>query len=881
MNDKTKRFAYRNLDQLKQAIDQLGFDLPTTNDCGILAEGVSFGRLTVPNRFVAQPMEGCDATVEGHPTELTTRKYRRFAAGGIGMLWWEACATVPEGKANPHQLSLTPQTASAWEDMLRQVHEAAAAAGQKRPICVLQMTHSGRYSRPVAGAEPIIAHRSPILDPKHNLPADYPLVTDEYLEDLQQRFVEMATLAAQVGFDAVDIKSCHRYLISELLASFTREDSRYGGSYENRTRLLRETARKVIDAVGDRVEVTARLNAYDAIEYPYGWGVSAGDVLTPDLAEPIRLIGELKDLGFAGINITIGNPYFNPHVNRPADWMIAHWPEKPEHPLLGVNRIVQVVREIQQAHPGFPVIGSGYSWLRQYTPAFAAAAVQNGWASLIGLGRGSLAYPDFPRDLFETGRMDRHKVCVACSSCTQMMRDGQISGCLIRDAETYGPIYKEGRHRDPQLVRDLAGRCRVCADPMCRANCPAGVDIPAFLSALAEGRDREAYDILRAGNCLPGICGAVCPAEEQCQAGCIQRLISDRPVEIGEVQKQLSRRAVREGWAAIDVPAEASGKRVAVIGAGPAGLAAAIELLKRGHAVSLLDRTPRAGGKLGAIIPATRLADATAQQEIDAIFASVPPERLNWRLGEPLADDRTLDDILAEGFDAAVVALGLGNGSQMPNAQRAEGVMDANAFLRHMNANPDHTVPARVAVLGGGNTAMDAATLAARRGASDVYVVYRRSFSQMPAWPAERDEALHQGVHFMVLCQPTGYQVDDQGRLTGVNVVRTELGPADASGRRRPEPVEDTRFAIGADMAIEAIGEGVDPAISDALPGVQLTAKGLLAVDDSLRTSRPNVWAAGDVVNGGTTVVQAVAEGRLVAEAIDRSFRGVATTARG
>jgi NADPH-dependent glutamate synthase beta subunit-like oxidoreductase len=198
--------------------------------------------------------------------------------------------------------------------------------------------------------------------------------------------------------------------------------------------------------------------------------------------------------------------------------------------------------------------------------------------------------------------------------------------------------------------------------------------------------------------------------------------------------------------------------------------------------------------------------------------------------------------------------------------------MEAASFLSHMNHNTAHTVPPRVAVIGGGNTAVDAAVCAKRRGGQDVYLVYRRSYEQMPAWPKERDEALHAGVHLMLLCQPTGYVTDASGRVSGLRVLRTRLGPPDADGRRKPQAAGG-EFVIEADMVIEAIGEGTDAALPAALSGVKMTPDGLVQVDgQTLATTRANVYAAGDLVNGGTTVVQAIAEGRRAAAAISNAL---------
>jgi len=870
---KTHRFSFRSLEELKDEIARQGLDLPTTDDLAVLATPVRYGRLTVPNRLAVHPMEGCDGTPDGAPDELTFRRYRRFAAGGAGLIWVEATAVVPDGRANPRQLWLHEGSADGFKAMLEAARQAAVEADGCRPVFVLQLTHSGRYSRPGGAPSPIIAHHNPILDPRHGLSPEYPLISDEELDLLQDAWARAAMLAAEAGFDAVDVKSCHRYLVSELLACHTRENSRYGGGYENRTRLLRETVRKIRQAVGDEVEVTCRLNAYDAIDYPYGWGVDREDVSKPDLTDPLRLIGQLREMGFGGINITAGNPYFNPFVNRPADWMIANAPDPPEHPLAGVARMVGIAGQVQRAYPDLTVVGSGYSWLRQYFPHFAAAAVSRGWVSIVGLGRGAVAYPDFARDILRTGAMDRHKVCVACSSCTQIMRDGGGTGCVVRDSDVYAPILKQGRSRDRDVLRELASRCRGCADAMCTAACPAGVDVPGFLGALADGDEKAAFDILRAANVLPGICGAVCPVEVQCQSACIQNVLGEGPVPIAEIQKNLSLRAMEAGWAAMELPGQTTGRRMAVVGAGPGGLSAAAELLRRGHCVTVFERGGQPGGKLVGVIPSMRLPADAAQAEIQAVFGPVPPERLEWRFGRSLGADFTLDDLTEQGYDAVVLAVGLGNGPSLASEGRPEGLMEAGDFLRHMNRNAGHSCPARVAVIGGGNTAVDAAVCAARRGAEDVYLVYRRSYNQMPAWPDERDEALHAGVHLMLLCQPVGYQTDTGGRLTGVRLVRTELGPPDDSGRRGPVHVAGSEFVLAVDMALEAMGEHMEPMPPEALAGVEQTSGGLIKVEPgTFRTTRPGVWAVGDVVNGGTTVVQAVAEGRRAALDIEAAL---------
>ncbi|HEY3377915.1 MAG TPA: NADH:flavin oxidoreductase [Armatimonadota bacterium] len=439
-----ERFKFTSLSGFQETIARLGLDIPTTTNLAILATPTDIGPFRAPNRLAIHPMEGCDGERDGRPGPLTIRRYERFAAGGAGLLWVEACAVVPEGRANPRQLWLTRENLPEFRALVARMHEVARArmGADFCPVTVLQLTHSGRYSKPDGVPAPLIAHHS-IIDAKSHVTEETPLLTDAYLDGLQDAYVQTALLAQEAGFDAVDIKACHRYLMSELLASFTRENSRYGGSYENRTRLMREVIEKIRAAAPD-LEITTRLNLYDALDYPYGWGVNQASG-EPDLTEPLQLIGWLVEHGMHALNATQGNPYYNPHFNRPYDLPIQGGYVPEEHPLESLQRFLTITRTVQQAFPTLTVLGSGYSWLREYLPNVAAAVLERGWAGMIGVGREAFAYPDFAYDLLTTGAMDRKKVCVACSRCTQMMRDSVVSGCAIRDADVYGPIYREGR----------------------------------------------------------------------------------------------------------------------------------------------------------------------------------------------------------------------------------------------------------------------------------------------------------------------------------------------------------------------------------------------------------------------------------------------------
>lgn len=449
-----ERFNYRSLEELQAKVAELGLDIAFDRDLSPLHRRVQVYGQATPNALGIHPMEGCDGTEDGKPGELTFRRYERFARGGAGLLWFEATAVARSGRANPRQLYAGPENAGE----LARLRETALKAAQEvygpnhQPFCVLQLTHSGRYSKPGGAARPVIAQHNPYLDPKLGVGPDYPVISDDELERLEDKYVRAARVACEAGFTAVDIKSCHRYLISELLGAHLRE-GRYGGSFENRTRFLLNVVDKIRADLGARLRLAVRLNTWDGLPYPYGWGVSPATkgrepgALPVDLTEPKRLLGELTKRGVRLVSLSLANPYFNPYLTRPYDTPPHGLPIPEEHPLVGVDRAFRVARELQAAFPEMVVVGTGYSWLRQYLGYAAAANLRAGAQHIAAVGREAFAYPDFARDLLAKGAMDPGKVCLACSKCTDIMRDGGRTGCPVRDAEVYLPIYQEGVKR--------------------------------------------------------------------------------------------------------------------------------------------------------------------------------------------------------------------------------------------------------------------------------------------------------------------------------------------------------------------------------------------------------------------------------------------------
>ncbi len=437
------RFALSTLDDLRAALGDLGLALPISEDLTPLGEPLEVEGRRLPNRFAVHPMEGFDSAPDGAPTALTFRRYRRFAEGGAGLIWFEGTAVLEEGRSNPHQLWLHEATVGPMAALVAETRRAAREAFGWEPLLLVQLTHSGRYSRPGEKPQPIIAHHDPALDARHGLGPETPLVSDASLDALPAVFARAAELARAAGFDGVDVKACHRYLFSELLAAHTRE-GRYGGSYENRTRIVRETLRAVREAVPELL-ATTRLNAYDGLPYPHGWGVDREDPARPDLSEVHRLVAELAEDGLALLNVTVGNPAHNPHLNRPYDRPAAGGYLPAEHPLEGVARLLGLCAALQAAHPTVAVVATGFAWLRHLMPQVAAGMLRAGQCALVGQGRGAFAYPDSPRDILETGAMDPARCCVACSHCSQLMRRGGPTGCIVRDREGYGPEARRAR----------------------------------------------------------------------------------------------------------------------------------------------------------------------------------------------------------------------------------------------------------------------------------------------------------------------------------------------------------------------------------------------------------------------------------------------------
>lgn len=456
----------------RQALERLGADIPCDDELlqgasSPLVQPITLFSRTVGNRFACQPMEGWDGTADGRPTEATFRRWRRFGESGAKLIWGgEATAVCHSGRGNPRQLVLDPQTAgdiARLREALAQAHRARFGTDDDLLIG-LQLTHSGRYARPNAfdHPEPAILYRHPILDRRMGLPEDYPVLSDGNVQSIIEAFIQAGKLAWECGFDFVDIKHCHGYLGHEFLSARTRPGM-YGGALRNRVRFLKEVA-EGLRSCAPSLGIAVRVSAFDtvpyhpdperskpgrpgpgipddycnAMPYEYGFGVDADRPTDIDLGEPAEVMELFRELGIRLVNITGGTPYTNPHVQRPALYPPSDGYLPPEDPLIGVARHLAVTAMLKAAAPGTVFVGSAYTYLQEFLPNVAQAAVRQGWTDFVGLGRMLLAYPELPRDLLENCKIQKKRLCRTFSDCTTAPRHGLPSGCYPLDA-----YYKE------------------------------------------------------------------------------------------------------------------------------------------------------------------------------------------------------------------------------------------------------------------------------------------------------------------------------------------------------------------------------------------------------------------------------------------------------
>ncbi|MBQ7162795.1 MAG: NADPH-dependent glutamate synthase [Bacteroidales bacterium] len=429
-----------------------------------------------------------------------------------------------------------------------------------------------------------------------------------------------------------------------------------------------------------------------------------------------------------------------------------------------------------------------------------------------------------------------------------------------------------------QAVQE-ARRCLDCANPTCMTGCPVEISIPSFVKNIERGEFLEAAKVLKETSSLPAVCGRVCPQEKQCESQCFYVQKLGKPaVAIGYLERFAADYERESGQTILPEQAPKNGIKVAVVGSGPAGLSFAGDMAKYGYDVTVFEALHEIGGVLKYGIPEFRLPNAIVDCEIDNLRRMGVSFEKDIIIGKTLS----LDDLKAQGFQGIFVASGAG----LPNFMNIPGenlinIMSSNEYLTRVNlmdaANPESDTPVpfgkRVAVIGGGNTAMDSVRTARRLGAERAMIVYRRSEEEMPARLEEVKHAKEEGVEFMTLHNPVEYLGDEQGRVCQMRLQKMELGEPDASGRRRPVPIEGAIETVDVDIVIVSVGVSPNPLIPNSIPDLEISRKGTIVVDDNMRSSLPIIFAGGDIVRGGATVILAMGDGRRAAAAMHEQLK--------
>lgn len=454
-----KTSDFSSLDSLRSLVQKTRSPIWFSEDISPLKMPITAGRITFPNRIALQPMEAADAAIDGSPTIYTHERYLKYAEGCAGLIWFEACAVdFPEARSHDAMLVISEETLPGFKKLVADVKKRSEVSLSElgfggRAVLVLQLSHAGRYRVKKSERSPAMAYRFSALDNPFGITEDIGRVIPDFeLEGLKEAYVAAASLAFEAGFDAVDVKACHGYLLNDLLSAYTRS-GRYGGwAFDERTKFFLETIAAVRKETGG--SVTSRLSVYDGFPPPYGFGATMepypeyspySSLPEFDPTEPIRLIRQMKALGVDFVNISVGNPYYSQFLTRPFDVKMPGQKDSPEHPLKGVGRHFEVVETVRQEVKDMVFVGSGYSWLRQYGIYAAAYNVENSRTDLAGWGRLALAFPDFPRVTLSMGSLPKSRVCVTCSGCSRLLRAGLRSGCVIQNPGTFRESLKRVR----------------------------------------------------------------------------------------------------------------------------------------------------------------------------------------------------------------------------------------------------------------------------------------------------------------------------------------------------------------------------------------------------------------------------------------------------
>ena len=776
---------------------------------------ITVGSCVFPNRIMLTAAVTRLAAEDGHVTQNIIDRYQRIARGGVGSMVIEAAVVLPSKSSFNLRVS-DDQFIDELEAFLKQLR--AVSPDMK---VGLQLIHFLKVARS--------GWRQKVEDLK---PEEIAVIPDQ--------FASGAARARVAGFDFVEIHMAHFTTLASFLSLVNKRTDEYGGDFEGRVKLPTDVVVATRKAVGDDYLVGARI---------------LGEEFTKEgntLLQSARIGRRLASFGLGYISVSAGErfedaepspPNFPPFAGTGYSGyrMSPRWWNPDGVQVYLAQGVRQAVRE---AGYTTPVVAAG----KIRMPDLAEEIVAQGRADFVGMARTLFADPDWPNKA-KAGKPDEIVKCAACGFCSESDERYETVTCIEWPKGDLHPPY-------PWLLV-----------PPCKAACPAGLDIRSYIDLAAQGHYEKALEVIEEKIPFPGTIGRVCP--HPCEAKCNRKDL-DQSIAINGLKRFIADTVRARGERMVTPAPRTSDARVAVIGAGPAGLTAAFNLVQMGYGATVFEALPVAGGMLTVGIPEYRLSRDVVGGEIERIKQAGVEIHLNSPVGK---DGVTVDSLLQEGFNAVFVATGAHKSTWLGVAgEELPGVVSGTALLREVNLGKSPKVGKKVAVVGGGNVAVDAARSAKRLGAKDVTIVYRRSRDEMPAYPEEVAAAEKEGIVIEFLAIPAKV-VGTNAKVTGLECVRAKLGAPDESGRRKPEPIAGSEFVVSADMIISAIGEVPDVSFLEGK--VELAAGKTVKVNPaSQATNVAGVFAGGDAVTGPATVIEAIAAGRKAAAAIDRFLRG-------
>jgi len=774
-------------------------------------------RCTFPNRILATATVTRLATEDGHVTDAIKDRYKRIAEGGVGAMVVEAAVVLPSRSSFNLRVSDDP-----FISELKELVDVISRANPDVKIG-LQLIHFLKLAR--------TGWRQKVEDLK-----------PEEIRAIPEQFASGALRAKAAGFDFVELHMAHFTTLASFLSLMNKRKDQYGGDFEGRVRLPTEVVVATREIVGDDFPIGVRINGEEFIK--------EGNTLL----QSTRIARQLAHLGIDYISVSAGEKFEDaepPPLNFPpfpgtgysGYRMSPRW-WHPDGPQVYLAEAVR--KAIREAGYDLPVVTAG----KIRTPELAEEILEERKADIIGMARILLADPDWPIKAKE-GRADEIVKCAACGYCSEA-------------DERYEPVTCIGWPKEA-----LNAPSPWCLIPPCKGACPAGLDIRAYIEFIAQGYYEKAFRVIEEKIPLPGTVGRVCP--RPCEGKC-HRAHLDTSIAINGLKRFLADVvASRQSQENVRKPARARKERIAIIGAGPAGLSAAFYLVELGYRPTIFEALSIPGGMLTVGIPEYRLPKDVVRMEIENIQKCGVEIRLNSPIGK---DGLAIGGLWQQGHKAILVAIGAHKSLKLSiPGEEMEGVYHGIALLKDVNLRKPILLGNKVIIVGGGNVAIDAARVARRCGVEKVWVIYRRSEEDMPAYREEVEAAKAEGIKIHDLISPVRIMGRD-GKVEKVECVRTKLGEADETGRRRPVPIKGSEFIMEANTVVPAIGEIPDLSFLNTEKFDRIENKTIWTHPCTMMTNIKGIFAGGDVVSGPATVIEAIAAGRKAAVSIDHYLRG-------